>query len=334
MKTLFLYIVKRDDDPILAGLTATEWLIRGAGEIPYRVIGSLEEATPTETDWFALLTGSTPLVTAEYLYDLVKECERRGVSGLEIGDGFLVGSAAYKEGFRPKRRASAPVARRVESASDAFRAEKGLYRRIAEISVQNGAIIPDMDSVRIDAMSLVESGAVVEPFALIEGSVIQSGARIGSFSEIYSSRIGRGATIRHAVVKDSTVGAGATIGPFAYIRESSVIGEGCRIGDFVEVKKSTLGAGVKAAHLAYVGDATVGEKTNVGCGTVFANYDGKTKHATTVGKRVFIGANTNLVAPLTVGDDAYIAAATTVTEDIPAGRFVIGRVRAEEKSKK
>ena len=206
MKTLFLYIIKQDTDLLLAGLSATEWLMRGAGDIPYRVIGSPEEATPTETDWFALLTGSTPLVTAEYLYDLVKECERRGVSGLEIGDGYLVKSAAYKEGFRPKRSASAFVSRRLDNATDLSRAERELYHRIAEISVQNGAIIPDMDSVRIDATSVVESGAAIEPFALIKGSVIQSGARIGSFSEIYSSRIGRGATVRHAVVKDSYKG--------------------------------------------------------------------------------------------------------------------------------
>ena len=334
MKTLFLYIIKQDNDPLLAGLTATEWLLRGAGNTPCRVIDDIGEANLPDADWFAVLTGSTPLVTEGYLSDLVKECDRRGVLGLEIGDGFLVESAAYKAGFRPKRSASAPVARRMNGAADISRTERELYRRIAETSVQNGAIIPDVDNVRIDALSTVESGATVEPYCFVKNSVVESGARIGAFSEIENSLIRKGALVSRSVVKDSEIGERATVGPFAYIRENGRIGAGCRIGDFVEIKKSTLEAGVKAAHLAYVGDAVVGEGTNVGCGTVFANFDGSKKHSTAVGKRVFIGANSNLVAPLTVGDEAYIAAATTVTKDIPAGAFVIGRVRAEEKRKK
>ena len=334
MKTLFLYIVKQDNAPILAGLSAEEWLIRGAEGTPYRVIEDFSEATPPPCDYFAVLTAETPLVTSSYLLDLTREMDRRGVLGLEIGKGLIARSVAYREGFRPKRSASAPAAMPVKTIAECARAEKELYRRIAEKTVQNGAIVPDVESVRIDALSTVEAGAVVEPYVLLCKSIVESGARVGSFSEISRSRIGKDATVVHSVVNDSTVGEGATVGPFAYIRERSVIGEKCRIGDFVEVKKSTLGRGVKAAHLAYVGDATVGEGTNVGCGTVFANYDGRTKHATAVGKRVFIGANTNLVAPVTVGDDAYIAAATTVTADVPAGAFVIGRVRAEEKPKK
>ena len=334
MKTLFLYIVKGDNEPLLAGLPATEWLIRGAGETPYRVIGDFGEMIAPDTDWFAVLLGTTPLVTAGYLSDLMKECDRRGILGVEIGEGMLVRTTAYKEGFRPKRSASAPVAKVIKTATDRANAENELYRRIAELSAQNGAIIPSISSVRIDALSTVERGATVEPYAIIRESYVESGAKIGSFSEIKRAQIKRGASIVHSIVIGSEIGEKATVGPFAYIRENSTIGESCRIGDFVEIKKSTLAAGVKAAHLAYVGDATVGERTNIGCGTVFANYDGKVKRATAVGKRVFIGANTNLVAPVTVGDDAYIAAATTVTTDIPAGAFVIGRVRAEEKQKK
>ncbi len=334
MKTLFLYIVKRDDDPILAGLTAAEWLIRGAGEIPYRVIGCAEEVTPPQSDWLAVICSSTPLVTAGYLSDLTKECDRRGILGLEIGEGMLVRTAAYVEGFRPKRGATAPAARSIVDPGDLANAERTLYRRIAETSLQKGAIIPDVDSVRIDALSTVESGATIEPYAILRESRVESGARIGSFSTIERSYIKSGARVEHSVIKGSEIGRNTTVGPFAYIREKSVIGDKVRIGDFVEIKKSNLGEGVKASHLAYVGDATVGEGTNVGCGTVFANYDGKVKHATAVGKKVFLGANTNLVAPVTVGDGAYIAAATTVTKDVPAGAFVIGRVRAEEKSKK
>ena len=122
--------------------------------------------------------------------------------------------------------------------------------------------------------------------------------------------------------------ARASVGPYARLRRAT-IGEDCRVGDFVEVKNSTLENGVKAAHLSYIGDAAVGERTNVGCGTVFCNYDGKTKHKTTVGCDCFIGANTNLVAPLVVGDKAFIAAGTTVTRDVDEKTFTIGRVRQD-----
>ncbi len=334
MKTLFLYIVNVKSPQFLAGLSATEWLVRGAEGAPYRLIEERAEALPPQADYFALLTPATPLVTARHLYGLIDQMERRGFSGLEIGDGFLIKTAAYKEGVRPKRRVTEPFADRAESTADIHKAEKALYRRIAELSAQNGAIIPDVDAVRIDGKSLVEPGATVEPFAIVKASRVQCGAVIGSFSRVENAVIGQNATVTHAVVRDSRIGQNATVGPFAYVRDQSVVGDGCRIGDFVEIKKSTLEKGVKAAHLAYVGDATVGEGTNVGCGTVFANYDGVTKRQTTVGKGVFIGANTNLVAPLTVGDNAYIAAATTVTEDVPPGAFVIGRARAEKKQRK
>lgn len=333
MKTLFLYIVNAKTTPVLAGLSAIEWLVKGAENTPYRLIEEGEPILP-QTDYFALLTPATPLVTARHLTGLIEEMERRGFSGLEIGDGFLIKTAAYKSGFRPKRRVTEPFADRVENAEKIHKAEKVLYRRIAEISAQNGAIIPDVDAVRIDGKSVVERGATVEPYAIVKASRVQCGAVVGSFSEVENAVIGQNARVTHSVVRDSTVGQNATVGPFAYIRNQSVVGDGCRIGDFVEIKNSTLGEGVKASHLAYVGDATVGEGTNVGCGTVFANYDGVKKRQTKVGKGVFIGANTNLVAPVVVGDNAYIAAATTVTEDVPSGAFVIGRVRAEKKQRK
>ena len=127
--------------------------------------------------------------------------------------------------------------------------------------------------------------------------------------------------------------AGASVGPYARLRGADV-GEGCRIGDFVEVKASKLGGGVKAAHLAYIGDASVGEGTNIGCGSVFCNFDGKSKHSTRVGKNCFIGANANLVAPISVGDGAFIAAGTTLTEDVADNTFTVGRVRQNTKNKK
>ena len=142
-----------------------------------------------------------------------------------------------------------------------------------------------------------------------------------------------GASVEYSYLACSHVHARATVGPFARLR-GATIGNNCRVGDFVEVKASTLREGVKASHLTYIGDADVGERTNVGCGSVFCNYDGVDKHKTTVGCNCFIGANTNLIAPVVVGDNAFIAAGTTVTRDIEDGSFTIGRVRQDTKIKK
>ena len=146
-----------------------------------------------------------------------------------------------------------------------------------------------------------------------------------------NSIVENGASVEMSHIVDSCVRAGATVGPFARLRGAQV-GEKCRIGDFVEIKASKLGNGVKASHLSYVGDAEVGDGTNVGCGTVFCNYDGKDKHRTTVGSGCFIGANTNLIAPVVVGDNSFIAAGTTVTRDVEECSFTIGRVRQDTKT--
>lgn len=164
------------------------------------------------------------------------------------------------------------------------------------------------------------------PFTRIVGaSEVFSGAVVAG-SYIEDSVIGRGASVTMSHIVGSTVGAGCSVGPFARLRGAEC-GATCRIGDFVEVKNSVLGDGVKSAHLAYIGDADVGDGTNVGCGTVFCNYDGKRKHRTEVGKGCFLGANVNLIAPVSVGDGAFVAAGTTVTDDVEDEAFVIGRSR-------
>lgn len=128
-------------------------------------------------------------------------------------------------------------------------------------------------------------------------------------------------------VINSKIAAMAAVGPFAHIREGSVIGEGCRIGNFVEIKKSNIGKSAKSAHLAYIGDAQIGERSNIGCGVVFVNYDGKSKHKTSVGADCFIGSSVNLIAPLEIGDNSFIACGTTITSDLPCNSFAIGRSR-------
>jgi len=221
--------------------------------------------------------------------------------------------------------------------------------RIIDKHLLNGVEIMDAFSTHIDDTVTIETGAVILPFCCIKGStVIKSGAvvessklidcTVESGAYIESSRlegcsVESGASVVMSHLVDSRVGSHASIGPFARLRGAN-IGENCRIGDFVEVKGSMLHEGVKAAHLAYIGDAEVGAKTNIGCGTVFCNYDGKEKNKTVVGEECFIGANVNLVAPLAVKDRAFIAAGTTVTKDLEKDTFTIGRVRQESKERK
>ena len=131
------------------------------------------------------------------------------------------------------------------------------------------------------------------------------------------------------MLRGARVGKNCTVGPFAHLRKGANVGDNCRVGDFVEIKNSVVGEGTKVSHLAYVGDADVGENCNIGCGVVFCNYDGKNKHRTRVGNNCFIGSNVNLIAPVEIADGAFVAAGTTVTEGAGKGDFVIGRVRQQ-----
>jgi bifunctional UDP-N-acetylglucosamine pyrophosphorylase/glucosamine-1-phosphate N-acetyltransferase len=182
-----------------------------------------------------------------------------------------------------------------------------------------------MDCV-LDKSVQVGANVTIEPFAVVKGNtILQDGCVVGSFSYIQDATIGQNTVIKSSRIISSSVGANCTVGPNAHLRDNAVVGDNCRIGNFVEIKNSTLERGVKASHLAYIGDAFVGKNTNIGCGVIFVNYDGKCKHKTTVGKNCFIGCNTNLVAPLTVGDNCFVACGTTVDKDIPSGTFGIGR---------
>lgn len=211
-------------------------------------------------------------------------------------------------------------------------AEAALRRRINEAHMREGVRIIDPAATYIDADVAIGGDTVVYP-----GNVLESGTRIGSGATLYpgnrisASRVGDGVTIQSSVLVEAQVGNGATIGPFAYLRPGSKVGAGCRIGDFVELKNAVIGDGTKVPHLTYVGDAEIGERANIGCGAVFVNYDGHRKHRTTVGDGAFIGCNTNLVAPVTVGRGAYTAAGSTITEDVPDDALAIARSRQTNK---
>lgn len=184
------------------------------------------------------------------------------------------------------------------------------------------------ENVSISPLAKVAQGAKIAPGVIIEGrSVIGEGAMIRPGCIIEDSVIGARTEVTASVLTGAKVGEDCTIGPFAYLRNGADIADGCRIGDFVEVKNARVGEGTKVAHLTYVGDCEIGKGCNIGCGVVFVNYDGKRKNRTVVGDRCFIGSNCNIIAPVSIKDGCYIAAGTTVTDDVGKDDLVIGRVR-------
>lgn len=166
----------------------------------------------------------------------------------------------------------------------------------------------------------------------LEGNVeIEDGTILLPNNLIVNSKIGKDCTVHASVIENSVIGNDVEVGPYAHIRPNCTIHSGCRIGNFVEIKNSNIGGKCKIAHLTYVGDCDMADRCNIGCGVIFANYDGKNKHRSRVGRHVFVGSNCNIIAPVNLADNSYICAGTTVTKDTKANDFVIGRVRQENK---
>jgi bifunctional UDP-N-acetylglucosamine pyrophosphorylase/glucosamine-1-phosphate N-acetyltransferase len=216
----------------------------------------------------------------------------------------------------------------VNSKTELSVANDIMRTRINRKHMDNGVIIMDPRSTYIECDVIIGQDAVIYPGNVIEGTTtIGENCLLYSNNRVTNSIIGDDVTIENSVILNSKVGDNTTVGPFAYIRPETTIGNNARIGDFVEIKKSTIGNGTKVSHLTYIGDAEVGEKCNFGCGTVVVNYDGKSKYKTTIGDNVFIGCNTNLVSPVEVEDNTYIAAGSTITEKVPKGSLAIARAR-------
>lgn len=205
-------------------------------------------------------------------------------------------------------------------------ASAAMSRRINREHMMNGVTILDPERTYIEQDVVIGADTEIWPGTVLRGETrIGRGVMIGTDCVIENSVIDNGADIQKSVIKNSSIGEFSSVGPFAYIRPGTRVGRECKVGDFVEFKNADFGDGSKASHLAYIGDADVGTDCNIGCGVIFANYDGKNKHRTTVGDRVFVGSNSNLVAPVTVNDDSFIAAGTTVTKEVPAGALSVGR---------
>ncbi|MEB3357570.1 MAG: bifunctional UDP-N-acetylglucosamine diphosphorylase/glucosamine-1-phosphate N-acetyltransferase GlmU [Synechococcales bacterium] len=203
-----------------------------------------------------------------------------------------------------------------------------LQARIKDHWMMAGVTLIDPGSNTIDDTVQIEPDVIIEPQTHLRGTTtIQTGSRIGPGCLIENSQIGEQVTILYSVVSDSVVEAHSRIGPYAHLRGQAHVGEHCRVGNFVELKKATLGDRTNAAHLSYLGDATLGQQVNVGAGTITANYDGVRKHHTQIGDRSKTGSNSVLVAPIQIGADVNIAAGSTITEDVPDDCLVIARSR-------
>ena len=192
-----------------------------------------------------------------------------------------------------------------------------------------GVVVDDPWSTHLGGEVEVEPGVRLRPFTILEGrTVIRAGAVVGPFVRLVDVEVGPEAEILdHCLLRECLVEARARVGPFTHVRPQSRIGAGARVGNFVELKKAELGTGASAAHLAYLGDVFVGPRANIGAGTITCNYDGQTKHPTRIEANAFVGSNTTLVAPVTVGDGAYVAAGSTVTEDVPGDALALARER-------
>ena len=206
--------------------------------------------------------------------------------------------------------------------------EAVMRRQTLERLMLEGVTVLDPSSTFVDAGVEVGKDSVIYPFTFLEGqTVVGERCRIGPGARLADARLADGVEVQYAVVKGSALASGVTVGPFAYIRPDCAIGEGVKVGDFVELKKTVIGPGSKVPHLSYIGDATLGENVNIGAGTITCNYDGRRKWPTWIGSRAFIGSNTNLVAPVRVGEEAVTGAGSTITRDVPDGALGVARAR-------
>jgi bifunctional UDP-N-acetylglucosamine pyrophosphorylase/glucosamine-1-phosphate N-acetyltransferase len=203
-----------------------------------------------------------------------------------------------------------------------------LQKRLKKTHMENGVTFINPESSYIEKYVVIGSDTVVEPGSVLRGTtVVGQDCIIGPNADISNTEIRNDVEVKHSTLLDSCVDSHTKVGPYAYLRPNSRIGQHVKVGDFVEVKNASIGDGSKVSHLSYIGDGEVGKNVNIGCGVVFVNYDGKNKHKTTVKDGAFVGCNVNLVAPVTVEAGAYVAAGSTITKDVPEMSLGVARAK-------
>ena len=295
----------------ICGRSILGWVEQTVATYPYRKVSvsptddilSLVRANSTHHKYIMVLYADSPLLRRETIDEALGFAMNFSHKAIRMPRGWLFETDyimtvdAVQTVTLPKIDGDDFLA--IYNYAQLARATAVMRERINIRHMENGVQIIDPTTTYIDDTVTIDAGVVVEPNVVIRGKV--------------------------------SIHEGAVIGPFAHIRTGTKIGKNCRIGNFVEIKNSTVAEGSKISHMTYVGDAQIGQKCNIGCGVVFCNYDGKQKHETTVGDGVFVGSNSNLVAPVTLEDNSFVAAGSTVTKDVPSKALAIGRARQENK---
>lgn len=213
----------------------------------------------------------------------------------------------------------------VNDRAQLAKAEEILSRQILDAHMRNGVTVRDPNSTHIEAGVEIGRDTIVLPGSLLRGETrVGADCVIGPQSDLRDTVVEDGATVEYSVSRGAYVGVGAWVGPYSYLRPGAVLRDGAKIGAYCEIKNTTVGAGSKVPHLSYVGDAEIGEDVNLGAGTITANYDGENKNRTVIEDGVFTGVNTNLIAPIRVGRDAYLGAGSTANKDVPPGKLAVG----------
>lgn len=216
----------------------------------------------------------------------------------------------------------------VSDPLSAFQAQQSLQKEICLRHMRNGVYMADPNTAQISPLAEIGEGTLLLPNVQLCGATkVGKDCRIGPNAMLVDARIADRVKVNASQVFESSVDSETAVGPFAYIRPGCSVGKRAKIGDFVELKKTEVGDGTKLSHLTYIGDASLGKNINIGCGVVMVNYDGKAKHHSEIGDNAFIGCNVNLVSPVRVGAGAYVAAGSTITEDVPEDSLAIARVR-------
>jgi bifunctional UDP-N-acetylglucosamine pyrophosphorylase/glucosamine-1-phosphate N-acetyltransferase len=266
------------------------------------------------------------MVQPDFLFETLPMVGRRNAQK-EYYLTDLVAAAAERKGARPFPAPDPELALGINTRAELALAERRMRDRIADRLMEEGATLLDPATTWIEAGVRIGEDTVIYPNTRLEGATeIGRDCVIRSFTTVRDARIGNGVTVKEScVITESVIEDGASAGPFAHLRPGTVLRRKARVGNFVEVKKSEIGEGSKANHLTYLGDATVGRDANIGAGTITCNYDGFAKHTTVIEDRVFVGSDTQLVAPVRVGRGAVVAAGSTVTKDVPAEALAISR---------
>ncbi len=331
---------------VLLGKTMLDWVTLSLGETSAIAIdrpddaewlGQLRSVADATEKYTVVLYSDTPLITKKTVTDAVAVAENGNLNVVKMTRGYVFRTSfllscekLYLDNtyyFSEEDFLTADSPHNLALITDVMR------NRILRYHCERGVRFTDLGTTVVEGDVVIAPGVEIGPQNILKGkTVINAGAKLLYANVVEDGIIGEGAELNSSRIYHSYIGERTKVGPFAYIRPDSIIGPDCRIGDFVEIKKSIIGAGCKVSHLSYVGDCEMGDMCNVGCGVVFVNYDGKNKFRTKVGNRVFVGSNSNIIAPMVIEDGAFIAAGSTLNENVPAGALAIARARQVNKT--